>query len=155
MVIYLQARTLSLLSVIRLVAAVSTFASVLLLGGCYNAASEYEALIRNAETIEAHISSKNCRNHAAVAYKFTLDGKSHHGSVPWGLVSCESAQIGDPLKVYYDPQHPEVHTPLTPADAYRMAKGYYFPDWAFALLVIPLVVVGQILITLKAAKHKR
>lgn len=144
-----------MLSGVRSVASLVSFVSVLLLTGCYNTASEYEALIRNAKIIEAHISSKNCRNHGAVVYKFTLEGKNHYGYVPWGLVSCESVHVGDLLEVYYDPQRPEVHTPLNPAEAYRREKGYYFPLWALFVLGVHLILLINFMSNQKQMKHKR
>ena len=115
----------------------------LLLTGCYNSAQEYEDLVRRSQVIEAHVSTKYCSNHGQVNYAFELNGRRHAATVPMGMLSCESARIGDPIKVFYDPEHPETNTPLLPTEALSREKGFYVPPWLIFILALPACLAIQ------------
>ena len=127
----------------RIVPCASIIITCLLwLTGCYNRATEYQELIATHDKIVAHVSAVQCSNHHAFWYKFEYQGKVHSGRVPPGQQSCASARIGDPILVYFNPRDASVHTTWPPELAYDMARGFYFSEWSYFLLLIPFSFLG-------------
>jgi hypothetical protein len=47
------------------------------------------------------------------------------------------------LKVFYDPEHPEVNTPLEPDKAYDRERGFYIPIWLVFILALPAYLLAE------------
>jgi hypothetical protein len=122
-------------------------AAVLLpqLSACYNHAERERGLLERAEQTTGTIRHLNCANHGAMYYRFSVAGKEYAGPVDISGMNCGSTRVGDPVRVFYDPVDPRIHTLREPSSAYDEARGWYMPAWAVfavafaALILIPVI----------------
>ena len=114
-------------------------AAAVLLGGCYNRATELAELSRHHATAPGHVVVLEC-HHGTWWYEFELQGKRRRGAVqePDG---CRQHKLGDTVTVYYNPAVPEVHRAVAPATAYQQERGLFVPLWLWfgiGALALPL-----------------
>ncbi|WP_426342703.1 hypothetical protein ACN9MZ_14030 [Pseudoduganella sp. S-14] len=115
-------------------------AGAVLLGGCYNRATELSELSHHHATVAGRVAALECHNDGRWWYEFELEGKRRRGPVhePDG---CRQRKLGDNITVYYNPAAPDVHRAVAPATAYRQEHGFHVPVWLWfglGALALPL-----------------
>ena len=119
-------------------AAMATLAAAL--GGCYNRATELEALVHSHATATGQIVVLDCRHDGRWWYAFEAGGRQRRGSAD-DAAGCAQRKLGDSVTVYYNPAQPAVHRVIPPAQAYEAERGFHVPLWlwfASAALALPL-----------------
>lgn len=111
---------------------------LLVLAGCYNEAIPLRDLAARHQVTTGQVISRDCANHGRVYYGFTAGGRTQAGAAPHGLLNCNAVAVGDPVKVYYDPANPTVHTLKEPRLLYEERRGFYLPVW----LAVPLLFIA-------------
>lgn len=115
------------------------------LAGCYNNASEFQALAERSVPIEGTVYSLNCNNHGQYWYEFYFNGKRHIGTnEPNAPKHCTDVSVGAKVTVHVDPKNPDVHTLATPSVAYESRRGFYVPTWAIIVIGGPLIIAFQV-----------
>lgn len=66
-----------------------------------------QALVDNAQHIEAVVNNKNCANAGLVYYTFLVDGNEYRGASNACVASCAKAQIGEKVTVTYSIKNPQ------------------------------------------------
>jgi len=66
-----------------------------------------QALVDDANHIEAIINNKNCPNAGLVYYTFAVDGNEYRGASNACVASCVKAQIGETVRVTYAVKNPQ------------------------------------------------
>ncbi|WP_028103633.1 DUF3592 domain-containing protein [Pseudoduganella violaceinigra] len=115
-------------------------AGALLLGGCYNRATELAELSRHHATAIGRVAALDCGNNGSWWYEFELQGKRRRGPAQ-DPAGCRQRKPGDRVTVYYSPADPEVHRAVAPAVAYEAEHGFHMPLWLWfgiGALALPL-----------------
>jgi hypothetical protein len=115
-------------------------AAAVLLGGCYNRASELAELSRQNATAMGRVVALECANDGRWWYEFDLEGKRRRG-LAYDPAGCHQHRPGDQVTVYYNPAAPEVHRAVAPELAYEDEHGFHVPTWLWfcmAALALPL-----------------
>jgi hypothetical protein len=125
-----------------------------LLGGCYNEAAEFRKLVQSSEVANATVVYVDCSNHGAVYYSLSVAGREFRAKAANGELNCGALKRGDVVKVYYDPQRPQVNTVLRPTEAYERARGWYLPEWLFIMVPLFGLVAFPVMQAIYAERRK-
>ncbi|GGY78382.1 hypothetical protein GCM10011613_23780 [Cellvibrio zantedeschiae] len=66
-----------------------------------------QALVDNANRVDAEITNKNCSNAGLVYYRFNLEGKEFLGASNACVASCAKALTGEKVQVTYEVNNPD------------------------------------------------
>ena len=123
------------------------------LAACYNDAPQYRNLASRYKTVTGRLSLRQCGNHNTVFYTFQLEAQSYFGESR--ELDCSKAAVGDPVTVFYDPVHPEVHTLTEPRRLYEQERGYHIPVWTLPAIFLPLLLILRTLNGMRLRRSTR
>ena len=105
------------------------------LAGCQDAADPWRDLAADHVTTTGHLSHIACAERIDVRYEFQAGARTYGAQASDDAIDCRTANVGDPVLVYYAPQDPDTSTLLPPAEAYdRARRGTLADDVWLALL---------------------
>ena len=124
------------------------------LAGCQDAADPWRDLAADHVTTTGHLSHIACAERIDVRYEFQAGARTYGAQASDDAIDCRTANVGDPVLVYYAPQDPATSTLLPPAVAYERARRWTLAGDGWIILIGAAAVALSLAAKLRATRRK-
>lgn len=76
-----------------------------------------DLLIHTAQVTDGRIIERHCKNHSALVFSYSVNGKSYRGGGHAGVcvrTNCDETELGAPVQVMYSSRKPQVSDCISP-----------------------------------------